>query len=122
MLQFMFKRRKLFDDSLSLFPLDFVRGVFYRFIHVIQGPGLSHTSAEPSIMEAFLTIITGHRSLAEIYAKEFLSEVEEGALKVSLAPNVKGFLTNLGIVLHGVVFVGRSDQWQNYGLQPRQKV
>lgn len=45
--------------------------------------------------------MTGHRSLAEMYAKEVLSDVKEGAVDVSLGPAGEGLiLTGLCIVLH----------------------
>jgi hypothetical protein len=52
--------------------------------------------------------MTGHRSLAEIYAKLVLSEVIDSAADVRLA-GLKGYLihTGLGIVFHfeAAVFV-----------------
>jgi hypothetical protein len=61
-----------------------------------------------------LTIMTGHRSLAEIYAKLVLSEVIDSAADVRLA-NLEGqlTLTGLGIVFHSDATVfdknGRDD-------------
>jgi hypothetical protein len=52
-------------------------------------------------VEGILTIMTGQRSLAEMYANEVLSEVEERAVKVSNSFYSRGFEpTGLRIVFH----------------------
>ena len=62
--------------------------------------------AEPLFVKTVLTRMIGQRSRAEMYAKEDLSAVEDGATHISLAfKSREEELTDFRIVLHGELFV-----------------
>lgn len=60
------------------------------------------------------TRMIGHRSLAEMYAKEVLSEVEEGAADVSMDLFGEGLThTGLCVVLHDITAQSSSHGRRN---------
>lgn len=72
-------------------------------MYIVDCPSLSRQRASSIWSAASPTMMTGQRSLADMYAKEVLSAVEESATEVRLRDFLGvEVLTGLGIVLHCV--------------------